>query len=370
MDREKFRELMNKDMLPWLPSFPLPRIRTGGRRWRHFFLSQMASYVDAGLSLTDSVEACIADYPRRLRYSLRKIKQGLEEGCTLSEALSRQSGLVFPKAFRAIIETGERTGTLADCLKTLDSRQEDALTLKMKIAGAIAYPVLVLFFCAVITVFLLVKVVPTFSEIFADMGGALPPSTQALVDLGHAFMSASVVLLALMPVAFILLLIFLALRREVDLFGRIFVRIPGVGDMARRYDLLYFSTMMALLMESGLPAPEALSLCGTEAFYPPLRDAADKVTMDVWKGESLGDAVARQRAFPPTFAWLVSVGEQAGALAESFRALADLERTRIERTLVIFRRFFQPSVLILMSFAVGFIVISMWLPIFRITELI
>jgi type II secretory pathway component PulF len=370
MDREKFRELMSKDIFPWLPSFPLPRIRTGGRRWRHFFLSQMASYVDAGLSLTDAVEACIADYPRRFRYSLRKIKQGLEEGCTLSEALSRQSQLVFPKAFRAIIETGERSGTLADCLKTLDSRQEDALTLKMKIAGAIAYPVLVLFLCFMITAFLLIKVVPTFAEIIHDLGGALPPPTQTIVDLSHAFMSASIVLLGLMAFAFPLLFIFLALRREVDLFGRIFVRIPGVGDMARRYDLLYFSTMMALLMESGLPAPEALSLCGTEAFYPPLRDAADKVSADIWKGESLGEAVARQGAFPPTFTWLVSVGEQSGSLTESFRALADFERTRIERTLVMFRRFFQPSVLILLSFAVGFVVVSMWLPIFQISDLI
>ncbi len=367
---EKFRELMNRDIFPWLPSFPLPRIRTGGRKWRHFFLSQMASHVDAGLSLTDSVEACIADYPRRFRYSLRKIKEALEEGCTLSEALSRQSRLVFPKDFRAIIETGERTGTLAGALKTLDTRQEDALTLKMKIAGATAYPVLVLFFCCVITAFMLIKVVPTFAEIFSDLGSALPPSTQTIVDLSHAFMSASLVLLPLIWLSFILLFVFLALRREVDLFGRIFVRIPGVGDMARRYDLLYFSTMMSLLIESGLPAPEALSLCETEAFYPPLRDAADKVSIDVRKGESLSDSVARHRAFPPTFVWLVSVGEQGGSLAESFRALAEFERTRIERTLVIFRRFFQPSVLILMSFAVGFIVISMWLPIIQITALI
>ena len=369
MDREKFRELMNTDILPWLPSIPLPRIRTGGRAWRQVFLSQMASYVDAGLSLTDSVEACMASYPKRYRCSLRKIKGALEEGCPLSEALTRQRQLVFPQAYRSILETGERTGALADTLKALDSRQKDARTLKVKIAGAIAYPVLVVLFCFMITIFLLVKAVPTFSEIFSDLGASLPPSTQTIIDLG-AYALGHACLLALIPGAFISLLVFLSLRRKVDLFGRIFVRIPGVGRLALRYDLLYFSTMMSILMESGLASSEALSLCGTEAFYPPLRDAADKVTLDVRKGESFGDAIAKQKAFPPTFTWLVSTGEQAGALAESFQALADFERARIERALTIFRRYFQPSALILLSLAVGFIVISMWLPIFKVSSLI
>lgn len=369
MNRQKFRELMNLNIFPWLPSIPLPSIRTGGRKWRHFFLSHMSSYVDAGLSLTDSVEACIMDYPRRFRYPLGKIRQALEEGCTLSEALSRQSRMVFPKAYRIMIETGEKTGTLADVLKTLDRRQEDARTLKMKMTAAMIYPVLVVFISFMVTLFLMIKVMPTFNEIFADLGSALPAPSQALMDFSSFLMSSPWVLL-LVPIGLFTVILFLGLRKRVDLFGRIFVRIPGVGGLVRHYDLLYFSSTMSLLLEAGITAREAVSLCGTEGMYPPLRDATAKMIGDIWEGKSFSAAVSEQKAFSPTFAWLVLVGEQGGTLAESFEALTEFERTRIERTLDIVRRFFQPSILILMGLGVGFIVVAMWLPILEISSLL
>ena len=366
---EKIKDVLAINIFPWLPSIPLPQVRTGGRKWSHYFIGHMSSYVDAGLSLSDSVDACINDFPRRMKRPLRQIKQTIEEGSTLSEALMCQSRMRFSKAFFVMIETGEISGTLAKVLRILDRQQEDTLTLKRGIIGAVAYHVLVLFIAFVITVYLLIRVLPTFREIFADMKAEFPPSTMLLTDLSERFMSNWPLLIVLAIIAFLALFFLFALRKQVDLFGRIVIRIPVIGGLIRRYELLYFSSLMSLLLETGLTVQEALSLSGTELMYPPIRDASDEVARDIREGKSFAGAIAEHGMFPSTFTWLVSVGEESGSLARSFETLAEFERVRINRTLDIVRRFFQPSALILMSLGIGFIVIALWLPVLNMSSL-
>ena len=372
MNWNKIRDILSINIFPGLPSFPSLSMLmlASGRSWKHSFLHQLASCVAAGMGLEDSLITCMKGGPSTARRVARRLVSSLEEGLPLSEALMRNAPKVFPKSFYVMIGIGERAGTLCEILKLLERWYEDAGSTRMRILTALIYPFTVLATCAGIISFLLVKVVPTFAEIFADMGGTLPAATQATLSLSHLLVSNHRLFLSLLPVSLVALLLFVKFAPRIDLLGRITLKIPLVGRLVYHRDLLRFSSLMSMLLGAGMPAPEALSLCEPETMYPPLRDAVKLATAEVWEGRALSEAISGKRVFSPTFSWLVSVGEQKGSLADSFEAIAEIEKSRIDNIVEIVRYYFEPSLLLLMSLAVGFLVVAMWLPILGISELI
>jgi type IV pilus assembly protein PilC len=373
MNWEKVKDILLIDIFPGIPSFPSISMQSSGRGWRYHFLHQLSSCVYAGMSLQEAVRASLQRGPFNMRRTLRKVGPALAEGQTLSEALLFSAPKLFPRSFYAMIEIGEMTGTLADVLKLLEDRYEQTVSSRIKLSRVFMYPTMVLSIGTLIILFLLVKVVPTFAEIFHDLGSALPYPTQVLVDLSDSFMDYYLFFFLTFFLFMFILLIRLVLaifKVDVNFLSWVGRSTPFLGRLMHHDNMLRFSSLMSTLLATGMSPHEALSLCESEAMHPLIIRAVKGARMEVAGGRSLSEAISAQPVFSPTLAWLISVGEQKGELAESFNAFVEIERARIRDMLEMFRRFFEPAVLLLMSCVVSYVVVAMWLPVLKISELV
>jgi type IV pilus assembly protein PilC len=377
MNWQRVKEILQIDIIPWIPSFPsisMSSMLSGGRGWRYHFLHQLSAYVNAGMSLQESVRVSLRQGSFNMRRALRDVEPALDEGQTLSDALLLSAPRIFPRPFYAMMKIGEMTGTLAEILRLLEKQYDEATSSRVRIIRALIYPAMVLTVGSSIVVFLLVKVLPTFAEIFHDLGSALPLPTRILVGISGVFLDYSLfpfVCLALL-LLFLLLLktLFWLFRVNASPLGWIWRRLPFIGQLMHHGDLFRFSSLMSALFSTGMSAHEALSLCESGPMHQSIRNAVKTARMKVAGGSSLSEAISTQQVFSSTLAWLVSVGEQKGELADSFKAFAEMERARINEMLELFRRLFEPAILLSMSCVVSFVVVALWLPVLKISELI
>lgn len=363
VDREKLRYIfLEAEIIPW---FHLPRFRVPSRsRWRYVFLNQLSAYVDAGIDLPRAIEASIKDIPNfRMRTALEKVKAALEEGQSLSEALREHAPRMFPKTFRAALEIGEKTGTLGNILKMFEGYYESFRNLRRRNIGSLIYPFMVFIVAVTMVFFMLIRIVPTFAEIYADLGTCLPAPTQVLVNLSEFIRSHIPLLATVFGCILFALISLISLSRRNVFFGAIFLRIPFFGPLRYHANLFSFSTMMSILLDSGMATHEALSMCEGDATLPIFRRNIERMRRLVSEGRLLSEAVVGQKLFSPTFLWLISVGEQRGDLAASMRTLSEYEMTRIEQMSERFQRIFEPVTVIAMSLAIGFVVVAAGFPI-------
>jgi len=370
IDREKLRHIFFEvEIIPWLH---LPRFRVPSRsRWRYVFLRQLSAYVDAGIDLPHAIQASATGIPHfRMKKALQRVKEAIEEGQSLSEALREHAPRMFPKTFNEIIEIGEKSGTLRDVLKMLDGYYDNMRNLRRRIIGTTIYPLMVSIVGIHMFFFLLIRVVPTFAEIYADMEAHLPAPTQMLIDLSrfirfNVLLWTSVLLCALLALCF-----FIFLAQRTSFFSKIFLRIPFFGPLRYHTNLFSFSTILSILLESDTPTHEALSLCEGDAVWPIFGSSIREMRALVSEGKPLSEAVAQQRLFSPTFLWFVSVGEQRGELAASMRTISEYELIRIEDMGARFQHIFEPVTVIAMSLVIGFIVVAVGSPILGTSSLL
>jgi len=367
MGRQRLRRIFFEiDIFPFLPSLRLENV--SAIWWKRAFLRQLCSCVSAGIDLPRSLDICLKErLPFRMRFRVKsvlgKVKAAVEEGQTLSEALRRHAPIMFPKAFYGAIEIGEKSGTLGDILKILESRYESISSTRGMIQSTMIYPFMILLVSLMTAFFLLIKVVPTFAEIFADLGASLPVSTQMLVGASRYLVSHMFVVLLLLICSIIILSAFVFLARRIDFFSRILLRLPFVGTLLHCWNQFHLSNMMSVLLGSGATTFEAMSLCEGDIMSPAFRKAMRKANQDLAEGKSLHEALAAQRLFSSTFLWLISVGEQKGNLSDSLLSFSEFETAHIEGMRGLLLRVFEPAMLLSISFGIGFLVVAMWAPI-------
>ncbi len=330
----------------------------------------MSSFVDAGIDLLQAFDVFLKECPPGMRKTIGKVKKALEEGQPLSEALRTHAPKMFPVSFYAALEVGEKSGALADTLKLVDRQYEDMVFLKRRITGMIFYPVFVLSLCAGVTLFLLLNVVPTFAEIFGDLGGSLPFPTRALVMFKSLFWNHALLSIFALACALISIRAFLSLARRASPFSKILFRIPFLGPIAYHSNLFRFSSLMTLLLASGLSVHEALSLCENDATWPVFKNAIGAMGRDMAEGKAFSDTLVAQEIFSPTLVWLVAVGEQRGNMTDSFKAAAEHEMAILQYASGLLPSLFRPVTVVVMGAIIGFAIVALWLPILKMPNLL
>ncbi len=334
------------------------------------FTRQLADLLRAGVAINRALRTLSEQTSNReLSEIIAEIDKEVSAGKGLNEALGR-----FPKVFSSLyvsmVRAGETGGFLEDVLHRLAIFIEKDQELRSRVAAALAYPALLIVIGSFAVIFLMVFFIPRFSEIFAKMGGSLPTPTKVVMAVSYFFRDYWMVSFA----GLVLLLLgwqqvaaTVRGRRFVD---RLRIRMPLFGDIVRKNSVSRFSRTLGTLLKSGVPILGALAISREAMGNVVLMEDIDEASAGVKQGRGLAEILRRSRYFPAMVVDMIAVGEEGGNLDEVLINVADSYDLQVDRAVRVFISLFEPALLLIMAALVGFIVISMLLPVFTLSSMV
>jgi type IV pilus assembly protein PilC len=337
------------------------------------FTRQLSTMVEAGISLVQALTALYeqADPKRQaaLRDVISDITARVQGGETFHESLAKHPR-VFNRLFISMVKAGEHGGLLAEILDRLAGFLEATARLRKKVKSAMTYPVIVVCIAFAITTFLIVRVVPIFGEIFADFGAKLPAPTQFLIDVSNFVRGEWYFLLAGMAGAFFGIRTFLHSTRGKQLWDRWKLKLPVFGPLVHKICMSRFARTFAQLIRSGVPILEVLDIVGGTSGNHVVETSIKDVGADVEKGDNLSVSLSRKSIFPPMLLRMVAAGEATGKIDTMLEKMADFWDEEIEAMLDALTSLIEPLLIVFLGVIVGGIVIAMFLPIFKLNEVV
>lgn len=337
------------------------------------FTRQLATMVDAGLPLISGLTALYEQADPRKQAGLRRvigeISALVQQGDSFTEAISKHPR-IFSRLYIAMVRAGESGGLLAEILDRLALFLEASARLKKKVKSAMTYPVIVICIALLITTFLIVKVVPVFGEIFSSFGANLPGPTQLLLDISAFVRGYWWVILLLLIGTFFGVRAFLKTENGARNWDRWKLKLPIFGPLAHKISMTRFARTFAQLIRSGVPILEVMEIVGETSGNYVVADAIKLVSAEVEKGDPLATALARQPIFPPMLVRMVSAGESTGKIDTMLEKMADFWDEEIEAILNALTSLIEPMLIVLLGIIVGGIVIAMFLPIFKLSDVV
>jgi type IV pilus assembly protein PilC len=334
------------------------------------FTRQLATMVDAGLAMVQSLQALGEQSENKLmREVIKDVTTRVEGGDSFSEALQKHPK-VFNKLYVSMVGAGERGGLLAEILSRLATYLENTARLRKKVKSSMMYPTAVTIVAIGITIFLLVKVVPTFSDIFSQLGGKLPTPTQYLINVSNALRHNFIYFLVVSGSIVGGWLYYIKTPP-----GRMFwdarrIKLPIFGQIAHKICLARFARTMASLVRSGVPILEVLAIVQNTVGNVIMEGAIRTAASDIERGEGISNALSKHPIFPTMIIRMMTAGEQTGKIDTMLERVADFLDEEIETTLSGLTSLIEPLLIVFLGVVVGGIVICMFLPIFKLSELV
>jgi type IV pilus assembly protein PilC len=337
------------------------------------FARQLATMIDAGISLIQSLtalyEQCDPRRQKSLRHVISDVTSRIEGGETFHEAISKHPR-VFSRLFVSMAKAGEAGGLLAGVLDRLAGFLEASARLRKKVKSAMMYPVIVICIAFTITTFLIVRVVPIFAEIFADFGAKLPAPTQFLIDISNFVRSEWYFLILGIGGVIFGVRTFVRSKRGKQLTDRWKLKLPGFGPLIHKIAMSRFARTFAQLIRSGVPILEVLDIVGGSSGNHVIEENIRSVATDVEKGDNLSTALSKKKIFPAMLLRMVAAGEATGKIDAMLEKMADFWDEEIEATLDGLTSLIEPMLICFLGVIVGGIVIAMFLPIFKLNEVV
>jgi len=329
---------------------------------------QLSTLIDAGLPLLRSINILVAQLkPCKLRDILREVGSDIQSGATFSESLAKHPKQ-FDRLFVNMVRAGEVGGMLEVVLNRLAVFMERRAALARRVKGAMIYPIAVLLIAAGIVAFLLVKVVPVFAEIFEEFGGELPAPTKFLIACGDFMIYKWWILVT--TIAWIIISIKLAMksaafRRFMD---KVSLKLPLIGDLVTKVAVARFARTLGTLVTSGVPILQALKITKETIGNSVIQNAVDKVHDSIKEGDTIASPLDETKVFPPMVVNMIDVGEETGNLDAMLIKVADIYDAEVEVAVEAMLALMEPAIIIILGGIIGFIVISLYLPIFTLGD--
>jgi type IV pilus assembly protein PilC len=334
------------------------------------FTRQLATMIDAGLAMVQSLQALAEQTTNKvMRDIIKDVCTRVEGGDSFSEALQKHPR-AFNRLYVCMVAAGEKGGLLAEILARLAVYLENAARLRKKVKSAMMYPIVVTVVAILITIFLLIKVVPVFGEIFKSFNSALPAPTQYLIDVSH-FVQHYILLLLVAGGGGIYGWFYFVKtpvgRRFWDSYR---IRLPIFGSIAHKICLARFTRTLASLVRSGVPILEVLQIVSQTVGNVVMEKAIKTAAIDIERGESISAALGKHPVFPVMIIRMVTAGEQTGKIDSMLERIADFLDDEIETTLSGLTALIEPILIVFLGVVVGGMVICMFLPIFKMPEIV
>ena len=334
------------------------------------FTRQLATLIDAGLPilrslriLEEQVESVV------FKEIIAKIAKDIEGGSTLSDAMGK-----FPKVFDnlyvAMVRAGEIGGVLEAVLNRIAEFLEKRQAMIGKVRSAMMYPCVVMVIATLIVGFILVKILPKFNDIFAQLGADLPTPTQILINISNAITNHFFV------VAICVILLIIAIRQiNKTRPGKLFfdttkLKLPVFGVIFLKVAIVRFAGTLSTLINAGVPILQALDIVRDSSGNEVIARAMTEIYQSVKDGETIHEPMREAKIFPPLVCHMVAVGEETGAIDQMLSKVAEAYSREVDDTISALTSIIEPVLIVFLGVIVGSIVICLYLPLFTIPKLI
>ena len=332
---------------------------------------QLATMVNSGMTILRALYILEGQTEnKQLAETIGEVRKDVEAGIALSDALERHPK-TFDQLFTAMTRAGETGGMLDQALLRVADQLEAADSLRRQVKSAMMYPIVVLTFACLVMIAMLVFLVPVFIDTFESLNSELPAITKLTVAMSEAVTSYWYVVLAsvaVMVVAFKRWKKTEAGRRGFDKFK---LRLPmKVGEIVQKVSLARWSRTLSALVKAGVPLMQAMEITGKTSGNWVVENAMDSVVESVRAGGTIADPLKASPIFPGMVTQMVSVGEDTGALDTMLEKIAEFYEDQVAAAVKSLTAIIEPIMIVFVGGMVGFIVIAMYMPMFKVYDAI
>ncbi len=331
---------------------------------------QLSTLVGAGFPLVSAIDSLIPlTKSRQFKKKLAQIKDAIVEGNSFAAALSLCPE-TFPPFYINMVRAGETSGTLEIVLERLSDMTERQQALKQRIRAAMAYPVLMAVIGSFVLFFLMAYIVPSIASIFDEMQRTLPVYTRVMISASEYVSKFWPAGLALVIAAWVVFKRLAKNPKSLFVMHRICLKLPVAGEIVGKLAAARFSRTLGSLLENGVPMLGALDIVRNVVGNAVVSAAIENAASEVGRGKALAAALEQEKVLPGLCIQMIQVGEQSGELEKMLFKVADVFESEVESTIMTFTSLLEPVMIVLMGGVVGFIVVSICLPIFEMNQLI
>lgn len=335
------------------------------------FTRQFSTMFTAGIPIVQGLDILSNQVENTtFRGILAQIKNDVETGSTLADALKKHPA-VFDDLYANLVAAGEAGGVLDTVLLRLSGYIEKSMKLKKKVKGAMVYPVIVMSVAALVIGVIMVWVIPIFSNIFGEMGVPLPGPTKLVIAMSK-FLAGIGGLSILVGIASTIFGIKKYRKTE---SGRkktdgILLKMPLMGDILRKVAVARFTRTLGTLISSGVPILDGLDICSRSAGNKIVEEIIQNVKNDVSTGKTLAEPLSKTDIFPQMVVSMINVGESTGALDQMLTKIADFYDDEVDNAVGNLTTMLEPMMMVVLGTSIGFIIVSLYLPIFKMGEVV
>lgn len=330
------------------------------------FTRQFATMIGAGLPMVQCLDILSAQTEsKELAKIIYQVKEGVQGGATLSEALARHPK-VFDALYTNMVEAGELGGALDAILVRLALYREKADKLVRKVKGAMIYPSVVAFVAAAVTIGMLAFIVPVFAKMFGGLNAELPTPTLVVLLISH-FLQSNFLYLFFGTLG--LAGLFLWWKRTPGgalMFDKILLRTPVFGNLVRKSSVARFTRTLSTLLASGVSILDALEITAKTAGNLVVANAINHSVVAIAEGDTITGPLKETGVFPPMVTQMISVGEKTGGLDDMLSKIADFYDDEVDDAVSALTSIIEPVIIVFMGIVIGGILIAMYLPMFDI----
>ena len=334
------------------------------------FTRQMSTMIDAGLPLLQALHIMTEQMDNlNFREIIREVAGDIESGSSLSEAMAKHPKC-FDRLYCSMIKVGEASGMFAEILNKVATYMEDAAKLKRKVKSAMVYPSVVSGMAVFITLFLLIKIVPVFKEIFEGFGSALPPPTQFVVTLSEIVRSYFLLVIFIVVAVVIASKMYYKTESGRMFFDTLVFKVPVFGEILKKAALSRFTKTLGTLISSGVPMIQSMEIVQSVAGNATIEYAIRGVTKKIMQGEGVAGPLSEAKIFPPMVVRMVDVGERTGKLDLMLQKISEFYDDQVNNAVAALTSLIEPLLIGFLGVVVGGIVVCMFMPIFKLSSVV
>jgi type IV pilus assembly protein PilC len=337
------------------------------------FTRQFGTMINAGLPLVQCLEILSTQSENKvLRETIGEVKTQVEAGSTFSDALRRHPR-VFDDLYVNLVHAGEVGGLLDTILTRLAKYIEKAMKLKGQIKSAMIYPAAILGVAVVVIAVLMIWVIPIFAKMFNELSGGkmgLPGPTQLVIDISNVFTSYWWVMLIVIGATVFGMKKYYATSQGRMAIDKLLLKTPVFGDLIRKASVAKFTRTLGTLLASGVPLLDGMTICAKTAGNKVIEETLVNARLSIAGGKTIADPLAASGVFPKMVTHMIAVGESTGALDAMLGKIADFYEDEVDQAVASLTSLLEPSMMVFLGIVIGFIVIAMYLPIFKMSDAI
>jgi type IV pilus assembly protein PilC len=345
--------------------FSLPFKRKVNQRSIAVFTRQLATMIDAGLPLVQSLEILSQQQESKFfKNIIREIREDVEGGSTFAGALKKHP-VTFNELYTNLVVAGEEGGILDNILNRLANYIEKSEALKKKVKSALIYPATIIGVAVIVVAILMIFVIPVFETMFKSAGQSLPLPTLIVLTISKLIKKYLFIFIPGLILLFYMAKKYYQTQNGRAVIDRLLLKLPVFGPLFKKIAVARFSRTLGTLVSSGVPILDGLSIVSRTSGNRTIEIAILNARTSIREGETIAEPLNRSGIFPPMVIQMISVGESTGALDSMLSKIADFYEEEVDIAVANLTSLLEPLLMVFLGVVIGGVVISMYLPIFQ-----